>query len=68
MVTLPNTNPTVESLTKPLTLLGLTLVVVSFAVAGIAFSEGDIVTALGMGLLFVSGALAAGIGLSGESV
>ncbi|KAB1192486.1 hypothetical protein GJR96_03145 [Haloferax sp. MBLA0076] len=68
MVTLPNTKPTVESLTSPLTLLGLVMVVVSIAVAALALSDGDVVTALGMGLLLVSGVLATGIGLSGESV
>ena len=67
MVTVPNTKPTVESLTKPLTLLGLTLVVVSLAIAAVAFSEGDVVTGLGMGMLLVSGLLATGIGLSDES-
>ena len=68
MVTLPSTEPTVESLTKPLTVLGLILVVGSLVVAGVAFSEGDIVTTLGMELLLVSGLLAVGIGLSEESV
>ncbi|KTG29689.1 hypothetical protein [Haloferax profundi] len=68
MVTLPNTKPTVESLTSPLTLLGLLMVVVSIAVAALALNDGDVVTALGMGMLLVSGVLAAGIGLSGKSV
>ncbi|ELZ94816.1 hypothetical protein C440_07067 [Haloferax mucosum ATCC BAA-1512] len=68
MVTLPNTNSTLESLTKPLTLLGLFLIVSSVVVAGVALSEGDVVTALGMGLLLTSGVFATGIGLSGKSV
>ncbi|ADE02558.1 MULTISPECIES: hypothetical protein [Haloferax] len=68
MATLPNTEPTAESLTKPLTLLGLGLVVVSVAVAGFALRDGDVVTALGMGLLFASGVLTTGISLSGKSV
>ncbi|NLV01433.1 hypothetical protein [Haloferax volcanii] len=68
MTTLPTPKPTVESLTKPLTLLGLGLVVVSVAVAGVALRDGDVVTALGMGLLFASGVLTTGISLSGKSV
>ena len=68
MVTLPPTQPTVESLTKPLTLLGLVLIAVSLSVAGVALGDGDVVTALGMGLLLVSGVFATGIGLSGKSV
>ncbi|MFC7129204.1 hypothetical protein [Haloferax chudinovii] len=68
MTTLPTPKPTAESLTKPLTLLGLGLVVVSVAVAGVALRDGDVVTALGMGLLFASGVLTTGISLSGKSV
>ncbi|ELZ75185.1 hypothetical protein [Haloferax larsenii] len=68
MVTLPPIHPTVESLTKPLTLLGLVLIAVSLSVAGVALGDGDVVTALGMGLLLVSGVFATGIGLSGKSV
>ncbi|AFK18162.1 hypothetical protein E6P09_05205 [Haloferax mediterranei ATCC 33500] len=68
MVTLPSTEPTLESFTNPLTLLGLFLVALSVVVAGVALREGDVVTALGMGLLLTSGVFTTGIGLSGKSI
>ncbi|WP_396610721.1 hypothetical protein ACH9L7_10840 [Haloferax sp. S1W] len=68
MVTLPPTQSTVESLTKPITLVGLALIVASISAAAVALSTGDVVTALGMVLLLTSGVLATGIGLSGRSV
>lgn len=66
MAILPNTEPIAKLLTRPPTLLGLGLAVVSVAVAGFTPRDGDMVIALGMGLLFVSGALTTGISPSGR--
>lgn len=67
MTTQPSINTTVESLTNPLTLLGLVLVGGSLVVASLALREGDVVTAIGMGLMLISGVLATGIGLSNRA-
>jgi hypothetical protein len=64
MIDVPNEPLPRALLTNRLSLVGVVLVVVSVAIAGLAFSEGDIVTALGMGLMVAAGVLFAGIGLS----
>ncbi|WP_435348838.1 hypothetical protein [Haloarchaeobius sp. HRN-SO-5] len=52
---------------RSLLVAGVTFVVVSIAAAAWLFSLGDVVTALGMGLLVLAGLLLTGIGLSPET-
>jgi len=56
------------SLDSPLTLAGVALVLVSSLVAVWMLTLGDIVTALGLGLLIAAGLLLSSIGVSGEAV
>jgi hypothetical protein len=48
-------------------LAGVVLVLASVTVAAWMFSIGDVVTALGLGLLAIAGILIAGIGFSPEA-
>jgi hypothetical protein len=48
-------------------LAGVVMVLGSVTIAAWMFSIGDIVTALGLGLLAIAGVLVAGIGLSPEA-
>lgn len=57
-----------DSFKSPLTLGGVALVLASSLAAVWMFTLGDIVTALGLGLLVVAGALLSSIGVSDRTV
>lgn len=56
-----------EPTNRPLVVAGVLTVLVSIALAAWMFRLGDVVTALGLGLLVVAGLLMAGIGFSPET-
>ncbi|MEF8915301.1 hypothetical protein [Natronomonas sp.] len=56
-----------ESINRPLLVAGLLIVVASIGMAAWMFRLGDIVTALGLGLLIIAGLLLTGIGFSPET-
>jgi len=58
---------TSERFHVPLFVTGTVIVLVSIGAAAWMFSLGDVVTALGMGLLVAAGLLLTGIGLSPEA-